>query len=72
MSKINRCGWSKHYARITARAEEVFEDEQVAKNWLKRPNQALGGETPLGLLDTETGAEQVNQVLTRIEYGVYS
>lgn len=60
------------YARIAARAEEVFEDEQVAKNWLKRPNQALGGETPLGLLDTETGVEQVNQVLTRIEYGVYS
>lgn len=60
------------YARMAARAEQVFEDEQVAKNWLKRPNQALGGETPLSLLDTETGVEQVNQVLTRIEYGIYS
>lgn len=60
------------YARIAARAEEVFEDAQIAKNWLRRPNQALGGEMPLNLLDTETGVNQVEDVLTRIEYGVYS
>jgi putative toxin-antitoxin system antitoxin component (TIGR02293 family) len=42
------------YAHIAARAEEIFEDVQVAKNWLRRPNQALGGEMPLNLLDTET------------------
>ena len=60
------------YAHIAARAEEIFEDVQVAKNWLRRPNQALGGEMPLNLLDTETGVNQVEDVLTRIEYGVYS
>ena len=60
------------YARIAARAEEVFEDTQIARNWLKRPNQALGGEIPLNLLDTEAGVEQVDDVLTRIKYGVYS
>ena len=60
------------YARIAARAEEIFEDAQIAKNWLRRPNQALGGEMPLNLLDTETGVNQVEDVLTRIEYGVYS
>jgi putative toxin-antitoxin system antitoxin component (TIGR02293 family) len=60
------------YARIAARAEEVFEDEKTAQNWLKRSNQALGGESPLNLLDTEAGVEQVDDILTRIEYGVYS
>lgn len=60
------------YARIAARAEEVFEDRETARNWLKRSNQALGGETPLNLLDTEAGVEQVDDLLTRIEYGIYS
>lgn len=41
------------YAHIAARAEEVFEDTQVARNWLKRSNRALGGEIPLNLMDTE-------------------
>lgn len=60
------------YARIAAHAEEVFEDAQTARNWLKRPNQALGGEIPLDLLDTEAGVKQVDEVLTRIEYGIFS
>lgn len=30
------------YACIAAHAEEVFEAPQVAQNWLKRPNHALG------------------------------
>lgn len=60
------------YARIAARAEEVFEARKIAQNWLKRPNQALGGESPLNLLDTEAGVEQVDDILARIEYGVYS
>lgn len=60
------------YARIAARAEEVFEDALKARDWLKRPIAALGGEVPLNLLDTEAGVEQVDDILTRIEYGVYS
>ena len=60
------------YARIAARAEEVFEDTGAARNWLKRPNRALGGEIPLDLLDTEAGVKQVDEVLGRIEYGIFS
>lgn len=60
------------YARIAARAEEVFEDALKARDWLKRPIAALAGEVPLNLLDTEAGVEQVDDILTRIEYGVYS
>ncbi|QVL50237.1 MAG: DUF2384 domain-containing protein [Thiocapsa sp.] len=58
-------------AKIEARAVEVFEDEEIAANWLKAPNRALG-EKPISLLDTEAGTDMVERVLTRIEYGVYS
>ena len=60
------------YARVAARTEAVFENTWAAQNWLKRANPALGGEIPMYLLDTEMGAKQVDDVLVRIEYGVYS
>ena len=59
-------------ARTLRRASEVFEDVAAALDWLKSPNRALGGVTPLSLLDTELGAENVLDVLGRIEHGVYS
>jgi len=60
-----------HLARIFALAEEVFSNDRVAQNWLKRPNRALGGAIPFELLDTDAGTQQVEEVLKRIEYGVY-
>ena len=59
-------------ARIFALAEEVFSSPQVAQDWLKRPNRALAGAIPFELLDTDAGPQQVEEVLSRIEYGVYS
>lgn len=53
-------------------AFEVFEDEEKAKQWLNRENRALNGAKPVLLLDTLTGINMVNDVLTRIEEGVYS
>jgi putative toxin-antitoxin system antitoxin component (TIGR02293 family) len=50
-------------ARVVQRAEEVFEDLGAAVDWLKSPNAALSGETPLSLLDTEIGAELVMDTL---------
>ena len=57
-------------ARVARRATEVFERSEAAIDWPKRPNRALGGE-PLDLLDTEIGAENVLDVLGRIEHGVF-
>ncbi|NEN93043.1 MAG: DUF2384 domain-containing protein, partial [Okeania sp. SIO3H1] len=31
-----------------------------------------GGKTPLELLDTDAGTQQVDELLNKIEYGVYS
>jgi ribosomal protein S16 len=47
-------------------------DTERAVRWLHRPNRALGGPAPLTLLDTDLGAQQVEQLLGRIEHGVYS
>lgn len=56
-------------ARVIERAEAVFEDPESARRWLKTPNAALAGETPISLLDTSKGIESVLDILVRIEYG---
>ena len=58
-------------ARVIERAETVFEDIAAAIDWLKSSNAALGGATPLSLLDTDIGAENVMDTLGRIEHGVF-
>ncbi len=58
-------------ARITALAFEVFSDEEKARIWMKRPNDVLDGDIPLNLLETEIGANQVEDELQRILYGIY-
>lgn len=57
--------------RIGAQATEVLGAEN-GKRWLHTPNRALGGQRPLELLDTDLGTRQVEEVLGRIEHGVYS
>lgn len=59
-------------ARAVGRANEVFADSEAALHWLKSPNSALAGKTPLSLLDTDIGAESVLDTLGRIEHGVFA
>ena len=59
-------------ARIVERADEVFEDKDAALDWLKVPNAALGGVSPISLLDTDLGADAVINTLGRIEHGVFT
>lgn len=59
-------------ARVIGRAEEVFEDIDVALDWMKSANAALIGATPLSMLDTDIGAESVLDMLGRIEHGVFA
>lgn len=59
-------------ARVVERAGEVFEALDAALDWLKSPNAALSGVTPLSLLDTDVGAETVLDTLGRIEHGVFA
>jgi putative toxin-antitoxin system antitoxin component (TIGR02293 family) len=59
-------------ARILVRAEQALGDEEKAHRWLSKANRALGGQSPLTLLDSDAGALVVERVLGRIEHGVYS
>lgn len=59
-------------AQVFADAVETLGDEPKAAQWLKTPNRALDGVSPLDLLDTDPGVREVEQVLGRIAYGVYS
>jgi putative toxin-antitoxin system antitoxin component (TIGR02293 family) len=60
------------FASVMARALHVFGDREKAVRWLRKPNRALGGVAPLSRLDTEVGAREVESVLGRLEYGVFS
>ncbi len=59
-------------ARIHAIAVDTLGNTHKAARWLKKPNTALGGTEPLRSLDTEPGARNVEDLLGRIRYGVYS
>jgi putative toxin-antitoxin system antitoxin component (TIGR02293 family) len=59
-------------ARIYASAVETLGDYSKAAEWLKTPNRALRGGRPLDQLDTDPGVREVEDVLGRIAYGVYS
>ena len=58
--------------RLRAKAEDVLGTRGKATLWLESPNRALGGATPLSLLDTDIGTQAAEDALTRIEYGVFS
>ena len=59
-------------ARVVAMAMDTLGTPAKASRWLQSPNRVLEGQTPLSLLDTDTGARSVETVLGRIEYGLYS
>ena len=59
-------------SKIIAVAEEVLEDPDNAISWLRRPQPALRGQIPLDLLATQAGADEVETLLRRIDYGVHT
>jgi len=60
------------FARLMGKAVEVMESEEDARRWLSSPQFGLGGAVPLEYAETEVGAREVEDLLGRIEYGVYS
>jgi putative toxin-antitoxin system antitoxin component (TIGR02293 family) len=66
---------AKRLYRITTvyeHAADVFEDSDIAWDWLQSPNGSLEWKIPLELLETDEGAQKVETILGRIDYGVYS
>src|SRR6267143_4407922 len=59
-------------SRLLEHATNVFGDIEKARTWLKFPQRGLGGAVPLDYAETEVGAREVDNLLGRIDYGVYS
>ena len=55
-------------ARVTAKARETFGRDK-AGIWLERATTALGGQPPMAMLATESGARAVELLLGRIDHG---
>ncbi len=60
------------FAQLLGLANRVLENEDDARRWLTSPQFGLGGAVPLNYARTEVGAREVEDLLNRIEYGVYS
>jgi putative toxin-antitoxin system antitoxin component (TIGR02293 family) len=60
------------YQRLLKKAEDVFGDAKAAREWLMNKQAGLGNAMPLEFAKTEIGAREVENLLGRIEYGVYS
>ncbi len=42
----------------------------MARQWLEQSAKALGGRTPMEYLETEAGANEVEDLIGRLEHGV--
>ncbi|QPH40763.1 type II RES/Xre toxin-antitoxin system antitoxin [Pedobacter endophyticus] len=51
---------------------KVFEDREKFNRWIQSNNRALGNRVPLDVMDTIFGIDEVKNIITRIEHGVYS
>lgn len=60
------------YSRLLQQAADFFGDIEKARAWLKHPQYGLGGAVPLDYARTEAGAREVENLLGRMKYGVYS
>jgi putative toxin-antitoxin system antitoxin component (TIGR02293 family) len=58
-------------AHVVGLAQAVLGSLDKASQWLRRDNRALGGSAPIDLLDTAIGVRQVEEVLNRINHGIY-
>ena len=54
-------------------AVELFDgDIEAARHWLERPQRALGGERPIEFAAMEVGAREVENLIGRLEHGVFT
>jgi putative toxin-antitoxin system antitoxin component (TIGR02293 family) len=60
------------YQRLLEKAKNVLGDTESAREWLTHRQPGLGNAKPIEFAKTEIGAREVENLLGRIEYGVYS
>lgn len=57
-------------ARLTALAEQVWDDPELAHEFLVSPQPQLGGERPVDLIRTDLGTRSVEDLLWSLEYSL--
>ena len=60
------------FARLLQQAADLFGSVERGRAWLKFPQRGLGGAIPLEYAQTELGALEVERLLGRIDYSVYT
>ncbi len=57
---------------LMAHAVDTFGDPAKAHAWLTTPNPVLSNLQPIEIANTSEGVAQVEELLTRIDYGIFS
>ena len=60
------------YASLLNHATGVFSDPAAAGKWLREQQIGLGGAVPIDFAQSTQGYQEVEKLLTRIDYGVYA
>jgi putative toxin-antitoxin system antitoxin component (TIGR02293 family) len=58
--------------RVATLAEQVFGDRTKAHRWLRKAKRQLQDQTPLAFLASESGARIIEDMLRRIEHGIFA
>ncbi len=61
---------TERLARVIAASEQVWDNPELAHDWLKRPHPELNGKTPLERSFSELGAREVEELLDRLYFGL--
>ena len=60
-------------SRLLAQTFELFEgNTEAGMRWFQSPNRALNGQSPIEIAATETGAREVENLIGRLEHGVFT
>jgi putative toxin-antitoxin system antitoxin component (TIGR02293 family) len=60
------------FVEILAKATEVLGSQEAAERWLEQPAIGLEQRRPIELLATPAGVRLIEDILGRMEYGVYN
>ena len=65
--------WAARISHVTSRSQRAFARRPgYSVQWLCTPNPALEGQTPLQAVSTESGFAAIEDMLTKIEQGIYT
>lgn len=72
MLKIEEADGLARLLRVVKAARALFENDENADIFLRSPNPVLGERIPIHMAQTDIGAREVETIIGRLAYGVYS